>query len=77
MKAKDWLELAEIAAGFTGIPLLGAAIDVAQKLLDFLARQREIAGRTRKWSKEDRAKVDARWEELIASKAWKTDAEGG
>lgn len=77
MKAKDWLELAEIASGIVGVPLVGAAIDGAQKLLDYLDRQREIGQRTGKWSPEDRMKVDDRWAELVASKAWKTDEEGG
>ena len=77
MKVQDWLELAEIASGIVGVPLVGAAIDGAQKLLDYLDRQKEIGQRTGKWTPADRAKVDARWSELLASKAWKTDQEGG
>lgn len=77
MKAKDWLELAEIASGIVGVPLVGAAIDGAQKLLDYLERQKAIGQRTGKWSAADRVKVDERWTELVNSKAWRTDEEGG
>ena len=77
MNAKAWLELAEIAAGIVGVPLAGAALDGAQKLLEYIERQKAIGLRTGKWSKADRAKVNERWAELEQSHAWQTDAEGG
>ena len=77
MKATDWLTLAKIAATLAGSPLAGAAIGAAQQLIDYLGRIKQNAQKTGEWTAAERAQVDARWQELMGSKAWRLDTEGG
>jgi len=60
-----------------GVAEFLALASIATKLLGFLAEQKKTAERTGAWTPEERAAVNARWEQIVESKAWKTDEEGG
>lgn len=60
-----------------GIAEILGLIGAAQKIIDFIARQKRIAEQSGAWTAAERAQVDARWTELTSGHAWQTDEEGG
>lgn len=53
--------------------LIIAAIEAATKLLEFISKARQQAARTKEWTPEEEAKVDANLEELKKKASWQID----
>lgn len=60
-----------------GVGEIIALIGAAEEIYKFIAKQKAIAERTGAWTPEQRAQVDARWQEFMSSPAWQTSDEGG